>query len=304
MNSIYPRNEQIVQCLLCGSDSDTFVHFENHYGESGEDRYLICKKCGLVFQSPRLTEEDLDAFYASQYRLFMQGSEEPTEKDLIIQRARAQHLLDFVRGRVSSVSSCLDIGSSSGLLLKKFKEAFGCEVLGIEPGDAYRTFSQSLDIPALDSLETLEKEWEGKFDLIILAHTLEHLDDPVSTLMGLRERWLSPKGFLLVEVPNLYGHESLELAHLTAFTPATLKSILVKTGFEILKIRTHGRPRSLLIPLYITVLAVDSGKRYFNESIPSSSRGVKLRRKLGMFWNHITTKYATRWAWLTWPEVE
>jgi len=304
MNSVYPKNETVIQCLLCGSDSDMHVHFETHQGDAGEDRYLICKKCGLVFQSPRLTEEDLDAFYASQYRLFMQGSEEPIEKDLKIQRARAQHLLDFIRPKVPNISSCLDIGSSTGVLLKKIKETYGCKVLGIEPGDAYRRFSQSIEIPAIDSLEALEQGWEGTFDLIIMAHTLEHLGDPVSALMDLRERWLSPKGFLLVEVPNLYGHESLELAHLTAFTQATLKSLLYKTGFEILKTRTHGRPRSLLIPLYITTLAMVRGDRNPNDSVRSSSRGVKLKRNLGMFWNQVTTKYATRWAWLPWPEVE
>ena len=303
MVSPYPRTVEITQCLLCGSHSAMHTHFESHYGETGLDRYLLCEKCGLVFQSPRLSQEDLNAFYASQYRSLVQGSEEPIEKDLKIQRARAQHLLDFVHREIPKVTHCLDIGSSTGVLLKKFKEAYGCEVLGVEPGDAYRAFSQNLGISAVESLEALDNAWQGTFDLIIMAHTLEHLADPVSTLRELRERWLSPTGNILVEVPNLFGHQALELAHLTAFSARTLKGILQQAGFRPLQIRTHGKPRSLLIPLYLTALAegVDSTVDPF---IRYSSKGVRLKRKLGFFWNKVATRYTTRWAWLPWPEVE
>jgi SAM-dependent methyltransferase len=304
MTQGYLRTVEVTHCILCGSDCTMHSHFETHHGDAGEDRYLICERCGLVFQSPRLSQEDLSAFYASQYRSFVQGSEEPIEKDLRIQNARAKHLLDFIEGKISGISSCLDIGSSTGILLKKFKEKYGCEVLGIEPGDAYRVFSQNLGIPAKDSLEALEKEREGTFDLITMAHTLEHLANPVSDLKGLRMRWLSSKGYLLIEVPNLYGHQALELAHLTAFSIATLKRVLHRAGFITLRVQAHGKPRSHLIPLYLTALAQagkDGGQK---TPIRSNTKGIRLRRKLGMSWNKFTSKYATRWAWLPWPDME
>jgi 2-polyprenyl-3-methyl-5-hydroxy-6-metoxy-1,4-benzoquinol methylase len=304
MTQDYPRTEEVTHCLLCGSESEMHANFETNHSNVGEDRYLICERCGLVFQSPRLSEENLNAFYASQYRSLVQGSEEPIEKDLRIQNARAKHLLGFVDRRISGISSCLDIGSSTGILLKKFKEKYGCEVLGIEPGDAYRTFSQNLGIPAKERLEALEKEREGAFDLITMAHALEHLADPISTLRDLKARWLSPEGYLLVEIPNLYGHHALELAHLTAFSSATLKLLLQQAGFETLRVQTHGKPRSLLIPLYITALAkagTDGGQK---RPIQSNIKWIRLRRKLGMFWNKFTSKFFTRWAWLPWPEVE
>jgi SAM-dependent methyltransferase len=304
MTQGYLKTVEVTHCLLCGSDCTMHSHFETHHGDVGEDRYLICERCGLVFQSPRLSQEDLSAFYASQYRSFVQGSEEPIGKDLRIQNARAKNLLDFVDGRISGISSCLDIGSSTGILLKKFKEKYGCEVIGIEPGDAYRAFSLNLGIPAKDSLEALEKERENTFDLITMAHTLEHLADPVSDLRDLRVRWLSPNGYLLIEVPNLYGHQALELAHLTAFSGATLKRVLRQSGFSILCIRAHGKPRSLLIPLYLTALAQAGKDERLKQPIRSNTRGIRLRRKFGVFWNKFTTKVATRWAWLPWPDME
>lgn len=304
MDIAFPRTVEITQCPLCGSDPSLHVFFESNSGEAGEDQYLLCKRCGLVFQSPRLSEEDLTSFYSSQYRLHVQGSVEPIDKDLRIQHARAHLLLRFAQVKISKVSHCLDIGSSTGILLKQFKEAYECDVFGVEPGDAYREYSQKLSIPAVESLEELDPELRGSFDLITMAHTLEHLPDPVSYLRDLRKQWLTSTGFLLVEVPNLYGHQALELAHLTAFTPETLRRTLRKAGFRIMQVRTHGKPRSLLIPLYITAIATVANEEDLDYRVISHSRGVQLRRKLGMFWNRLATRYATRWAWLPWPEVE
>jgi hypothetical protein len=188
--------------------------------------------------------------------------------------------------------------------LKKFKEAYECDVFGVEPGDAYREFSQELGIPAAGSLDELDPELGGSFDLITMAHTLEHLPDPVSYLRDLRKQWLTPSGYLLVEVPNLYGHQALELSHLTAFSAKTLRAVLRKAGFKVVQARTHGNPRSLLIPLYITAIAMVAGDAGLKQQITSNSRWIQLRRKLGMFWNRFVTRYATRWAWLPWPEVE
>jgi SAM-dependent methyltransferase len=304
METIFPRTVEITQCPLCGSDPASHAYFETHFGESGEDQYLICEDCSLVFQSPRLSQEDLNAFYSSQYRVLVQGSTEPIEKDLRIQHARALNLLRFVRAKIQSVSNCLDIGSSTGILLKKIKEAYGCEILGVEPGDAYRKYSKTLGVTAVESLEEIEPTLERSFSLIVMAHTLEHLPDPILYLEDLKARWLTPRGYILFEVPNLYGHDALELAHLTAFTPKTLKSTLKRVGLEVVKLQTHGRPRSLIIPLYITALA--RGVNNGNQTLVfhGGSQGVKFRRWIGQFWNRFATKFLTRWAWLPWPEVE
>ena len=304
MERTFPRTVEITQCPLCKSGSNSHVFFETHSGESGEDQYLICEDCSLVFQSPRLSQEDLNSFYSSQYRVLVQGSEEPIDKDLRIQHARALNLLRFVKAKIPSVSYCLDIGSSTGILLKKFKQAYGCEILGVEPGDSYREYSNNLGIRSVESMEDIEPTLGRSFDLIVMAHTLEHLPDPIRYLEELKARWLTPDRYILIEVPNLYGHDALELAHLTAFTPKTLKNTLRKAGFEIVKVRTHGKPRSLIIPLYITALAQGASKQNQIPVFHGGSQGVKFRRWIGQFWNRFATKFLTRWAWLPWPEVE
>lgn len=46
-----------------------------------------------------------------------------------------------------------------------------------------------------------ETNFEPIFDNIFLIHTLEHLNDPVTALSRIGS-WLSPRGFLVVAVPN------------------------------------------------------------------------------------------------------
>ncbi len=94
-----------------------------------------------------------------------------------------------------------------------------------------------------------------RFDLISLAHVLEHIANPVQYLAGLRQNWLTEEGSLLVEVPNLYCHDSFEVAHLVAYSPHSLTQTLQQAGFEIVVFVQHGRPRSSILPLYLTVLA-------------------------------------------------
>ncbi len=293
----------VTACSLCQSGEDRHAFFAR-LSDAGESlTYRMCECCGLVFQSPRMTSAALDRFYAAQYRKTVQDSAGPTEKDLRVQAGRARALLAFIRGDVKDIQRHLDIGCSAGSLLSVFHTAYACESVGIEPGDAYRQYASKQDLRVYRDLESLQSQAERPFDLVSMSHVLEHLPNPLEYLNQLRARWITPNGWILIEVPNLYGHQSFELAHLYAYTATTLKAILDQAGFEVQQIRSHGRPRSLLIPLYLTALArvrpdVSTPKR-----IRSSSTGVRMRRRLGMGWRRMATRFLSRWAWLPWPDL-
>lgn len=94
---------------------------------------------------------------------------------------------------------------------------------------------------------------EKKFDLIIMAHILEHLDDPIAILKKSKD-WLKPNGQIFVAVPNaqsihrmigvklgmLPKIDSLNeqdkiLGHKRVYTPELLKSHIFEAGFKIEK---------------------------------------------------------------------
>src|SRR4030042_260915 len=107
--------EIVVGCPLCGSSASVPFDQRTFRGHPGAN--VICQGCGLVFQSPRMTETESHAFYEAEYRLLYQGQEGPNPKDLQVQAARAQVALEFTRQQVKSSTSILDIGCAPGLLL-------------------------------------------------------------------------------------------------------------------------------------------------------------------------------------------
>lgn len=287
--------EQVTTCPLCAHAASRLFDRRQFRGQWVISR--VCQHCGLVFQSPRMEQEELQAFYASQYRQVYQGEAGPTDKDLFVQRGRAKSLLEFTRTAVLQVNAMLDIGSSAGILLQVFREEFDCRVTGIEPGDSYRDYARNQGIDVFPDLDSLAAAREVRFDLVSMAHVLEHLPDPVHYLAELRQQWLKPGGWLLVEVPNLYCHDSFEVAHLTAFSAHTLQQTLEQAGFVVSSLEAHGRPRSSLLPLYLTVLA-KAEKATTAPGAVVPERQVAFKRRWGMLRRKILQRLLPQRAWL------
>lgn len=256
----------------------------------------ICERCGFVFQSPRQTVEELNSFYAAQYRQMYQGNEGPTHKDLLIQEKRAAFLVKFTKELLNDIDRHLDIGCSTGILLKTFQQYFNSQPVGIEPGDSYRNYAQSKGIEVYRDITEARSSGEKKFDLVSMAHVLEHIHDPVAYLIDLRRQHITPGGYLLLEVPNLYAHDSFEIAHMSAFSKHTLTETLKKSGYSVISVKRHGNPRSDLLPLYLTMLAqVD--KDHLRYPV-NSENGVRLKRRLGFLRRRILQKLYPRKAWV------
>lgn len=285
---------ELDRCPICSHAEHRA--FETLQGEVGEIVFRICLRCGAVFQSPRMETSRLEAFYKEGYRSLAQDTEKPTEKDLVMQEERAQRTLQMVRKDLPGIGRHLDIGSSSGALLTAFHRAYGCESTGIEPGDMYRTFSQQRGIRVYDTLESLP-EREPPFDFVSLMHVLEHLPDPVGTLSELRSKHMYPAGNLLVEVPNLFEHEALEVAHLCAFTSETLQETVRQAGFSVLWTRAHGSFRSPVLKLYITLFAQAVEQPAGEPTVQSTAFAVPLRRQFGRLKRQLLTRLLPDWTW-------
>ncbi len=286
-------SETVQHCPLCRHE--TSQHFDTSQFRGYTVHNRICTHCGLVFQSPRMSTAELDDFYAAEYRQIYQGEEGPTQRDLRTQQGRADSLLAFVHDLIPIVTRHLDIGCSAGSLLTTFREHYGNQSLGVEPGDSYRAYAQSQGLTVYADIADLLSVGEARCDLISLTHVLEHLSNPIGYLTYLRERYLTRDGWLLLEVPNLYCHDSFEIAHLVSFSPHTLGQTVQRSGFEIFKLEAHGRPRSELLPLYLTMLACP-GKTV--NMVIQPEKGVARRRKSGIFRRRVMQKLFPKKAWL------
>ena len=286
----------VSKCPICGSPSRS--PFEIVHENERTVTYQLCGSCGTVFQSPRMTDNSLRSYYEAEYVTQHQHATGVTEKELRIQAGRARNIAQLLTSEVSSVERHLDIGSSTGSLMLAIRGEYGNEAAGIEPAEIYRAYCEARGLTVVPDLESLN---EGRFDLITMAHVLEHLPDPVGYLEDVREKWLTSDGALLVEVPNLYGHPSVENPHLFCFSPGTLNYALARAGYEVTRLVRHGSPRSKLIPLYLTAItrpAVDVRAR------KPGPRLVRFKRSIGMTWNRAASRVAPGWAWLPLPDLE
>ena len=287
--------KNVKECPLCGSTRKGI--FETIEDEGKLVSFHICHRCGLVYQSPRMDESELEQFYEREYRIKRQKTEDPVDKDLQMQDARARAILEMIQPHLPDVTRHLDVGSSSGALLQRLHEQYECASVGVEPGDSYRRFSKAQGLQIYPSLDALTKADEAPFDLISMLHVLEHVEDPVHALCSLRESKMEPGGYLLLEVPNLIDHESLELSHLYAFTRSTLREIVRQAGFCVLWTKTHGSFRSPILNLYITLLAQAESDPRSHHTIRSSPIGIKTHRRLGKLKRDFFTSRFPDWTW-------
>lgn len=224
----------VENCPLCDRNSGyhrchaTGILPEHMVRETGIDEieYAICE-CGLIFQWYAMTPETLAEYYKRQYREIL-GALEVKDWNIEQETTRANKIFEFINDKKNNV---LDIGSSAGLLLKKLRDEYKCNVVGIEPCDTFRKYSQNLGLNILGKIEYLNENC--RFDLITIIHVLEHCVEPV-VLLEKAYGFMAENGKLIVEVPLLnYG-----LSHPIVFTEETFRAMLDTAGFEIRKLET------------------------------------------------------------------
>jgi SAM-dependent methyltransferase len=288
--------EPVNNCPLCGHGQSSL--FDQRKFRGFEVVNVLCKNCGLVYQTPRMTSAELENFYQEKYREIYQGSEGPNKQDLMIQKARAKYLVNLIEQMgIEDIGRYVDIGSSAGLLMEEVHNAYHCFVVGIEPGAAYREYAQERGLTIYTDLNQLLVNEQRKFDLVSMIHVLEHVSQPVDYLGQLRDDLLNKKAKLLIEVPNLYAHDCFEVAHLSSFSQDTLTHVLNQAGFRILYIERHGYPRSRLIPLYITALAEPVEAKNISEEV-DGERLVGLKRRTGFLHRRIIERLLPDQAWI------
>ena len=164
----------------------------------------------------------------------------------------------------SGISTVLDVGCSNGVFLDLFN---GNETWGVEPSDSREAAKMKGHKILKTTFEKAELP-KNYFDLVIMNHVLEHLDNP-AVVLAKACKLLKPNAILFVDVPNIGGLGSkilgkhwpylLPKEHKHQFTKESLTKLLEENGFKVLHwesrsgifefanpIRELGRKRFLL----------------------------------------------------------
>ncbi len=234
-------SEALMTCPLCNAQRWQSVY--SAHLEREKLAHVVCEECGLVFQNPRPTSGSLANYYGDAYGSVLNRGEEGTGSGPTLQAIRnaeikAERAISFLERYYSPPerASVLDIGSSAGVLLDRFK-ARGYATYGIEPNVPFAQYSREHGhIVEVDFFD-VQSFCGIRFDLVTLIHVLEHVHEPVAFLAATKRK-LQDEGILLIEVPNALKPngplvEFFQLPHLFTFSPETLHRALIMAGFKL-----------------------------------------------------------------------
>jgi SAM-dependent methyltransferase len=234
-----------LSCVVCGNKDFDEIGAKDRYGLTY--RTVICNECGLIQSDQRLDQQSAQEFYENEYPAIYSGNLHPSKNVFDEQYERANLIYRFLKPYFPSDQkalkpSILEVGCNAGGILKHFADR-DFPVRGLElnaEAASYAKEQGGLEV-SHGSLESVVlKEKPG---IIIYSHVLEHLANPLKELQLIREN-LKDDGLLYIEVPGIKNlHQSyncnlllyLQNAHITHFSLISLRNLLQKSGFEIIK---------------------------------------------------------------------
>lgn len=242
-NSSFPYSQaeyEEIFCDLCGSSNQETLGF------SKEDRAraVICRRCGMIFISPRMTREWYDRFYQEEYRS-LGGDEESLDARFERQRRHGAALAEELKPYFLAQGLLVDVGSSTGGTLAGIKEVLGgVKVFGIEPSEKEVLYANKRGIPSRAALiEDIEKKGieVPPAEQILSTQALNHFLSPKFFLTWAWQR-LKPSGRLILEVKNFRQQarrssrveNSIQIDHVYMFTPETVREYLAAAGFRVI----------------------------------------------------------------------
>jgi len=211
--------------------------------------------------SAKITSEKVLDAYLNSYTSF---------NDWLIGR-RYRKLKDYFTG-----NSCLELGSAEGTgtkhLLDHFNKVVAVDGSPLAVASIKRKYPTERLVAVNSFFENMEFGIE-RFDTIVMAHILEHVDDPLQVLLQAK-KFLAPNGVMIIDVPNggsLHRHvgvkmgllgkhtdlneADLSIGHQRVYTPETFQEDINNAG---LNIKEFGG-------MFIKVLSNTQTEKVFNQ---------------------------------------
>jgi len=178
--------------------------------------------------------------------------------------AEAQWLRYGAAGKVDSIAQLLarakvtpvrvlELGCGTGAVISECqRRGLGQHFTAIDFSDEaigyLKASSSGIDCLQAD-INDPAVEIEGHFDVVILSHVLEHLEDPLTLLQSLRQRISFTH--LIAEVPledllasrikaQLRDRMQNPAGHVQFYTPASFHALMAEGGFTILDRRNYA----------------------------------------------------------------
>ena len=240
------QTEDVACCNLCGSNLFIVLAHRDRY------QYLIktvgCRRCGLVFLSPRMTPEAYGLFYKGIYRPLVSafhGRLIDAQTIQSEQRDYAANCGDLLAPFIQDAGfiTLLDIGGSTGVVAQSLVGRFNFQATLIDPSPSETAEAKANEIEIISGLVEETDLAQRRFDVITLCQTVDHLLDVAGTLSRVREL-ITEQGLFFVDIIDFQAaylkgssiEGAIKIDHPYYLTQATIEAFLQRSGFRIVKV--------------------------------------------------------------------
>lgn len=237
-NSVIENTTRVTneKCPLCGAVD--FSKIADRTRDAADIAVMGCKNCKATFLHSflHITPE----FYRDNNMLPAGFSfENWLENSKADDKRRFKKFQAKIKDKV-----VLDVGCGAGGFLK-LADKSAKEAWGTEHNEVALDFMKNCGLNVVKDFEDFE---DGKFDLIMLFHVLEHIEKPVDFLKKIAPK-LKHNGKLIIEVPHdddallsLYNCHAFKnftywKCHLYSFNITVLRKLIDMAGLKIGRIR-------------------------------------------------------------------
>lgn len=228
---------QEINCLFCDKSNDNVVIRENGY--TGQQ----CT-CGLIYVSPRPSLDEIIDVYGHDDA---HSSADAQIHNEFAKRLSARHHLRKLLHHKNS-GTLLEIGAGAGYFLDESRK-LGFEPYGIELNQLQADFIRSHhQIPCEELPLENYPDSSYKFDVVYHCDVISHFYDPRREFQLMHDA-MSENGILMFETGN-YGDMEKRFYkhvprfqypdHLFFFSEENLKTLLDRTGFELLAMHSYS----------------------------------------------------------------
>jgi ubiquinone/menaquinone biosynthesis C-methylase UbiE len=237
---------ETVACNLCGNTTAAaYYHLTDLLLEREQitTQLVQCTQCGLIYQNPRPTLDEMGQHYPQEYESYAATS--ANKPSWLMRKAFAVGVDKRCRTitRYQTGGKLLDVGCAAGNFLHGMQRYPQWELYGLEINEyAAQTARDEYGLNVTTGTIESAAFPDNFFDAITLWDVLEHLHDPLASLNEIR-RILKPGGMLVMRMPNgeswdarLFGPYWAGLdapRHLYVFDRATLSALLKKADLPI-----------------------------------------------------------------------
>ena len=238
LEPLRPLVDVFTSCPLCGSPDYQLVFEHDICGN-----VVRCTQCRLKYTRSRRTAPMAE---------LRQKDPRPLP-DVILEKQDGQtdDFLDILK-RIKGYQpngKLLELGCLTGHFLALARNA-GYEPIGIEPDTWAAEYARcKFDLRVHETIIPQVHFDDQTFDVIAMFHVMEHLTNPMETLLDLR-RILKDTGLLAIEIPIIdtlfpivmgRRHRHYAFDHTLLMSRAKALEFLQKAGFKILRADLTGR---------------------------------------------------------------